>query len=305
MMLQFIRVVRTGSQNFMRNLWLSTAATAVMTITLTVVVLSVISNTALTSTIRNVTDKIDVSIYLKDDVTAEQRDAFKHRLSADPNVKTITYKTKADALADYRKQHAGDQRLLEAINETDNPLPASFQIKTYDPKRLDSLTALVDQPENKALLDPTAPPSYSGDRKTTIDRIVSFSNFFKTSGLIISVIFLIISTLIIFNTIRMAIFTRRDEIEIMKLIGATKWFIRGPFLFEAALYGMIAALIATVLSYTLLLGGGPKLAQYIDVAGTIDFFRSYPLLVILGEMVLGILIGGFSSLLAMSRYLKL
>jgi cell division transport system permease protein len=103
----------------------------------------------------------------------------------------------------------------------------------------------------------------------------------------------------------MAIFTRRDEIEIMKLIGATKWYIRGPFLFEAALYGIIAAVIATALSYTLLLGGGPKLASYIDVASTIHFFQNYPVLVVLGEVIIGVLIGMFSSLLAMSRYLKL
>jgi cell division transport system permease protein len=305
MMLQFMRILRAGSQNFMRNLWLSTAATAVMTITLTVVVISVISNTALTSTIKNVTDKIDISIFLADSVTPEQRDGFKRQLETDPNVKSITYKSKEEALADYRRKNSGDKKLLEAINATDNPLPASFQIKTYDQKKLDALTAVVNRPENKALLDPTAPPSYTGNRKTTIDRIVSFSNFFKTAGLVMSVLFLIISTLIIFNTIRMAIFTRRDEIEIMKLIGATKWFIRGPFLFEAALYGIIAAIIATALSYTLLLSGGPKLSNYIDVASTIDFFRSYPVLVVLGEVVIGIVIGGFSSLLAMSRYLKL
>ncbi|HSX01688.1 MAG TPA: permease-like cell division protein FtsX [Candidatus Saccharimonadia bacterium] len=304
-MLQFWRIIQAGSRNFLRNMWLSTAATAVMTVTLTIVVISFISNSALTSTIKGVTDKIDVSIFLSDSVTPQQRDAFKAKLESDSNVTSVSYKSKADALADYRRQNAGDQKLLEAISETDNPLPASFQIKTRDPNKLDSVTAIVNQPDNKALLDPTSPPTYSGNRKTTIDRIVRFSNFFKTTGLVLSIIFVIISTLIIFNTIRMAIFTRRDEIEIMKLVGATKWFIRGPFLFEAALYGIIAALIAAALSFTLLLGGGPKLGSYIDVQSTIAFFRSYPVLIVLGEMIIGIIIGTFSSLMAMSRYLKL
>jgi cell division transport system permease protein len=103
----------------------------------------------------------------------------------------------------------------------------------------------------------------------------------------------------------MAIFTRKEEIEIMKLVGATKWFIRGPFIFEAALYGIVAAVIAVIVSYALLLGTGPKLGSYIDVKSTIDFFRSYPALIVFGELIIGIFIGAFSSLLAMSRYLKL
>jgi cell division transport system permease protein len=304
-MVQFWRILQSGSRNFMRNMWLSTAATAVMTVTLAIVLFSFVSNSALTNTIKNVTDKIDVSIFLKDSVTPDQITTFRAKLASDPNVASVEYTSKLDALAEYRAQHANDPTLRDAISETDNPLPASLQIKAKDPKKLDSIIGVVNQPENKQLLDPEAPPTYSGKNKTNIDRIVSFSNFFKNTGLILSLVFLIISTLIIFNTIRMAIFTRRDEIEIMKLVGATKWFIRGPFLFEAALYGIIAAIIATTLTYAALLGGGPKLSNYINVQGTIDLFRQYPLVVIGGQMLIGAFIGIISSLLAMGRYLKL
>jgi cell division transport system permease protein len=304
-MLQFWRVTKAGGQNFMRNLWLSVAATIVMAITLSLIIVSFISSSALTSTIKGVTDKIDVSIFLKSDVAQAQIDSFSASLLADPNVDTVFFKSKTAALADYRKQHANDQKLLSAVSDADNPLPPSLQVKAKDPRHLDSIISVVNQPDNKILLDPTAPPSYTGDRKKTVDRIVSFSNFFKTTGIVVSIVFVIISILIIFNTIRMAIFTRRDEIEIMKLVGATKWFIRGPFLFEAALYGIIAALIAAGLSFTMLLWGGPKLASYLDVRSTIQLFQTYPLVIILGEMLIGVLIGFISSLLAMSRYLRL
>jgi cell division transport system permease protein len=304
-MIQFWRVVHAGSRNFLRNAWLSTAATAVMTITLTIIVISFISNSALTSTIKGVTDKIDVSIYLNDNVTQDQRGAFQKALAADPNVQSVHYRSKEEALTNYKGQISGNQKLLEGLQLTGNPLPASFQVKAKDPKHLDTIIAVTNQTQFKPLMDPTAPPSYSGQNKDTINRIVRVSNFFRTSELVASVLFVIISTLIIFNTIRMAIFTRREEIEIMKLVGATNWFIRGPFVFEAALYGIIAALIAVVLSYTLLLGGGPKLGSYVNVQSTISFFRSYPALIILGELVIGIFIGAFSSLLAMTRYLKL
>jgi cell division transport system permease protein len=104
----------------------------------------------------------------------------------------------------------------------------------------------------------------------------------------------------------MAIFTRRDEIEIMKLVGATKWFIRGPFVFEAILYGVIAAGISLILTYGLVLGFGPKVAGYqISVQSTIALFQNNPLAVIAVELIIGTFIGAFSSLLAMSRYLKL
>jgi len=302
-MLQLWRVMHAGGRNFMRNAWLSTAATAVMTITLSIIVVSFISNSALTSTIKGVTDKIDISIYLNDAVTPDQRKAFQTALEQNPNVETVHYTSKADAVAAFKTEHPENTKALEITGNA--ALPASLQIKTTDPKHLDDIIAITNRPEFKAMLDPKAPPSYSGKNKDTINNIVRISNFFKTTGLIASVIFVIISILIIFNTIRMAIFTRRDEIEIMKLVGATKWFIRGPFLFEAAMYGLVAALIAAALSFSLLLGGGPKLSGYINFQSTIDLFKNYPLLIIAGEMMIGVCIGVFSSLLAMSRYLKL
>ncbi len=305
MWLQFWRVVHAGARNFLRNAWLSTAATAVMTITLTIIVISFISNSALSSTIKGVTDKIDVSIYLTDSVTPAQLQTFEAALSANPNVASVSYLSKADALTQYQRTIAGNKQLLEGLQLAGNPLPASLQVKAKDPKNLSSIIAVTKEPQYNALLDPTAPPSYSGQNKDTINRIVSVSNFFKRSEFVASLIFVIISTLIIFNTIRMAIFTRREEIEIMKLVGATKWFIRGPFIFEAAMYGIIAAIIAVCLSYVVLLGGGPKLGSYIDVQSTINFFRTYPVLVMFGELVVGIFIGAFSSMLALSRYLKL
>lgn len=302
-MIQLWRVVTAGGRNFMRNAWLSTAATAVMTVTLSLIMVSFISSSALTSTIKGVTDKIDVSIYLNDSVTADQVKSLENQLQTVNNVASVTYLSKEQALANYKKQNANNAKLLQAISETDNPLPASLDIKTKNPNQLSDIANFVNQPSVKALQ--SDPPSYSGSNKTTIDRIVQIANFFKTTGLVGSLIFIIISILIIFNTIRMAIFTRRDEIEIMKLVGATKWFIRGPFLFEAALYGIIAAAIAVLLGYTIVLGVATHLQSYIEVASTVALFRHAPLLIILAELLIGVMIGVFSSLLAMSRYLKL
>lgn len=304
-MIQLWRIIVAGTRNFVRNAWLSTAATAVMTVTLTFILISFISNMALTTTIKGVTDKIDVSIYLKNTLTPAQIDGFKKSLEDSGNVTSITYVSPKQAVLNYKEQNKDNPQLIQALDQAGEALPSSVQVKAKDPKRLDVIEAVVNQSANHQLLDPSAPPSYTGSRKATIDRIVRFASFFKAAGLAASVIFLVISTLIIFNTIRMAIFTRRDEIEIMKLVGATKWFIRGPFIFEATLYGIIAALIATVLSLLLLFGGATSAATYIDFSTTVAFFRTYIVFIIGAELILGIIIGAVSSLLAMTRYLKL
>ncbi len=304
-MITLWRIIQAGFRNFLRNAWLSTAATAVMTVTLVLVTFSYISNSALTSTIKTVTDKIDVSVYLNTAVTPPQLDGFKKSLLAAPNVSEVNYVSQAQALADYRSQNQNNPQLLAALDIAGDALPASLEIKAKDPNKLNSIASVINQPQNKALQDPTAPPSYSGNRKTTVDRIVHFSNFFKRASLVASILFVVISVMIIFNTIRMAIFTRREEIEIMKLVGATNWFIRGPFLVEAGFYGLIAAGLALVFCYGLLLSGATKLGSYIDISSTVTVFRHYPVLIALVEAVAGIIIGTGSSLLAMVRYLKL
>jgi cell division transport system permease protein len=305
-MITVLRIIQVGTRNFLRNAWLSTAATAVMTVTLTVILLSYILTSTFNDTTKQIVNKVDVSIYLKNDVTEEQVKDLQSQVLKIDNVASARLITKAEALARYRERYKNNPTLLNSISETDNPLPQSFDVKVKDQKKLASLEEFVNRPEVKGLLDAKTPTSYQGENKQTVDKIVRVSNFLNTSGLISSLIFTIISTLIIFNTIRMAIFTRRQEIEIMKLVGATNWFIRGPFLFEAALYGIIGSVVAVSLGYLLLLVGGPKLAGYaIEVGPIIEYFRTNPFLIIGIELFIGMIIGGISSLLAMSRYLKL
>lgn len=304
-MIQLVRIMKTGFRNFFRNLWLSTAATVVMTITLTIILFSYVATTALTSTIAQVVEKIDVSVYLKDSVTPAQASNMKAKLEATPNVESVKYLTKNDALVVYREQNKNNKELLAAVTEADNPLPQSLAIKAKDSTKIDSIIAVVNKQEFKAYLQEKDPISYTGERKKTIDRIIGATNFIKQAGLLASGLFVIISTLIIFNTIRMAIFTRREEIEIMQLVGATNWFIRGPFVFEAALYGIIATFVAVALCYSVVLGAGPKISGYVDTQTIIDVFRGSPFLIVGAELLIGVTIGAVSSLLAMSRYMKL
>lgn len=298
------RVFRTGTKNFIRNSWLSTAATAIMFVTLIVVSMTFVANMTFSEAIRNLTAKIDVSVYLKDSVKKADRDRFMAELREQPNVRNVEYKSKEDALAQYREDNKNDLELLNAVSLAENPLPATITVQTNDPNKIQEIAAVINTDENKALQSDE--PSYSGDRKQAIDRIISLADFLRNSGVVASIVFAVISTLIIFNTIRMAIFNRRDEIEIMKLIGASKWYIRGPFVVEASLYGLIAGIVTIVCVGLLLDTQSANIAQYIpEIMYTRDYVAAHQVVIALAVAGVGILIGVVSSMLATQRYLKM
>jgi cell division transport system permease protein len=277
-----------------------------MTVTLLIILTTFTARMIFADTIAEVRQKIDVSVYLNDDAENKDVERFGNELKRVSIVTSVEYISKDQAREVFRQQNRTELAQLEALGELgDNPFPASLRIKTKDPNKLQELNAVIDKPENKKLQPKDDKPSYSGERKAAIDNIARVSQFSETAGLVTGIIFVIISIMIIFNTIRMAIFHRKDEIEIMKLIGAEKSFIRGPFIIEASLYGVLAAAISVILLYTVLLTRGGDLANYeIQVQHTLNFFTGWPVLIVLGQMILGIAIGVFSSLLAMRRYLK-
>src|SRR3990167_2950170 len=238
------RIIKNGVISFGRNIWIAIAAIAMMAITLTILLFAIVANATFDHTIDDITSHIDVSVYLKDEVTQQQRNDLINQLKQVENVKAVEFISKEQALKTYRDQNADNKDLLAAISETDNPLPATVVIKPVDPNQLDAIKIYLDKPEVATLQsDPT---SYSGDRKAAIDKITSATHFFQQAGIVGIVVFIIISMLIIFNTIRMAIFNRRDELVIMRLLGATPGYIRGPFIVETMLYGAVAAVISLV-----------------------------------------------------------
>lgn len=305
-MTTLFRIFRYGLDNFRRNAWLTTAATVVMTITLLIISTTVFARFAFNDTIDQIRQKIDVSVYLRDEATATQIQGFVEKLKAVEVVTSVTYVSKEQARSDFETQNKSEYEQLQALAELgeDNPFPASLRIKTKDPNKLEELNAVITS--NKNLLDQSQPTSYSGERKDAIDKIASVSQFLETAGLVAAAVFVVISIMIVFNTIRMAIFNRRDEIEMMKLIGAEKLFIRGPFIVEAAMYGVLAGIVSVILMYGVIIVRAHELSQYeIAVENTVAFFQAWPILVVIGQMLIGILIGVFSAQLAIRRYLKL
>ena len=243
--IMFRRIVRTGVLNFARNAWLGIAAIAVMVITLTIILFSIIANATFSNTVQTITDKIDISVYLKDEVTTKQQDQLIAQIKGLENVKDVARVSKEEALKKYREQNSDNPELLEAISQTDNPLSVSLQIKPKDPNKIEDIRGFLEKKEIKA--QQSDETSYSGDRKEAIDKITSATSFFRRAGVAGVIIFAVISMLIIFNTIQMAIFNRRDELTIMRLLGASTNFIRGPFIVESIMYGLVSGVISIII----------------------------------------------------------
>ena len=301
-----IRILKSGAQNFLRNLTLGIAAIAVMVITLTIILFSLVTNATFANTIQQITDKIDISVYLNDTVKPAEREKLMADLRALPNAKEVTYRSKDDALAIYKEQNKDNPDLLLAISQTDNPLPATINIKPIDPNKIDDIKQYLEKPEIKA--QQSDETSYSGDRKDAIDKISSATSFFRKAGIAGVIVFAMVSMLIIFNTIRMAIFNRRDELTIMRLLGASNWYIRGPFVVETVIYGVVSALISVFLLNALFTISASAFNAnslgLLDINFANRYFHRNFWTILFGQLAIGIIIGAASSIIATRRYLK-
>lgn len=302
-----LRVLQSGVLNFMRNLSLAIAAMAVMVVTLTIILFSLIANATFKNTIAQVTDKIDISVFLQDTVSHEQGQKFANQLSALPNVERVRFLTKQQALARYIEQNKTNQSLVSAAAETGNPIPATILIKPRDLNKIEEIRLFLNTKEARAL-QTSGSPSYSGDRKKAIDNISHATNILQRIAAGAVIVFAIVSALIIFNTIQMAIFNRRDELTIMRLLGAGTWYIRGPFIVESAMYGLISALISVFIINTTFVTTSTALQAtslgLLDISYAAQYFKAHFWQLLTLQVAAGMIIGTVSSVIATHRYLK-
>jgi len=303
----FVRMIRYGVNNFSRNAWLTVAATAVMTITLLIIFVTMSARNVLTDSLNDLSNRIEMSIYVKKETSEDALRTIQSDLSKLDTVRKVRYITPEDGRKELAEREKTNPDTLDALNIATNENPGTFRVTLVnlnDTKELD--TFVKTNQGLKDNLHPDLEPSFSGGGKTAIDRIASWVGFAEKLGLVASVVFTVLSSLIVFNTIRMAIFNRKEEIQMMKLIGADKSFIRGPFIVEAVVYGFIAAVLATVFGILILMGAREGLTSFgVAVDGTVNLIFTYIGFVLLGMILIGMIIGVISSLLATRRYLKI
>ena len=304
------RIIKYGTSGFTRNFWLSSAATVVMAITLIILFATVVASVVLTNTADMMRDKIDITIYFKPETSRKILDEMSETISADSNTKSVVTSDSAEEYEKFLVENAGSDEIINVLDDEMKQLmiskmQATMRIKVYNVDNLDSIKNIVETDETfKKYLDEEMQPTYDVNQ-VEIATITSWARIARTGGIILAVVFLVVSVLIIFSTIRMAIFSRREEIYMMKLVGADKRFIRGPFLVEAEICGVLAGLIAATACYFGFMWLAPRLSGYgINVDQIVDILESNKLiLMFLIFVVIGIVIGRVSSRLAVSKYL--
>ena len=304
------RIVKYGTKGFGRNIWLSSAATVVMAITLIILFVTVVASVILTNTAEMMKDKIDITIYFKPNTSEQVLDELTERISQDPNIKSVETSTSEEEYEKFLAENETSDEILEVLDDEleetmIGKMQSTMRIKVYNVDNLDSIKQIVETDELfTANTDKEKAPTYDVNQ-AEINTITSWARIARTGGVILAAVFLVISILIIFSTIRMAIFSRREEIYMMKLVGADKGFIRGPFLVEAEICGVIAGVVAGVVSYFGFKVLSPKLASYgVDISQISDVLESNQLvLVFLVFILVGALIGRISARLAVHKYL--
>lgn len=296
-----LRVFKNGMTNFVRNSWLSTAATLIMVVTLSILTLTLISYNVTNAAVNNIQQRVDISVYFKEQVAENQILNIKEQLQSMPEIASIVYVSADQALQQFKDRHASNQVIIESLGQLNqNPLPPTLQIKAKSLDQYPKIADVLKRPDYQSFIDKVN----FEDNRSVIERLSKILTTVRTLGLVVAILFCFIAALVIFNTIRLTIYNRREEVEIMKLVGATNWFIRGPFIVESLLYAVAATAITFILTIPILHYMLPRLSIYLatNLTGSSSAFNlGY---IFLMQFVIALLLGMVSSFIAIRRYLR-
>jgi len=299
------RIFRLGMTNFWRNRLLSIATTLVMSLTLITISVFVILTLIINTTITKINSKIDLAVYFNEETSEENILTMKDQVARMPNVVSVDYVDKETAYERWQARPIED-KLKQVVTKENNPLPRTLEIKVSDPNQLDPIANYFDSEGIKPMVHTTS----LNQNRDAINRLISANSFLRKVSLGISLFFILVSILIVFNTIRLAIYSRKDEIEIMKLVGASYSFIRWPFILEGIMYGILATILSTLIIYFGIRFLSPYLSHFLgevmtDYGGSlIGYFRERLFWIILLQLFTGTLIGSLCSIAAMRKHLQ-
>jgi len=307
MFLAFRRIIKTGFVNFWRNGFVSVSSVVVMTITLFVIGSLIFLNAMLQSSLTLLKSKVDVNAYFVIDAPEESILSVKSTLEKLDEVAQVTYTSRDEALARFRERHADDEIELQALDELgQNPLLASLAIKAKDPSNYGRINEFLQTDQSTLSKDGKniiAKVNFNNN-KAAIEALTRLIHGIERFGLVVSVVLTALSIVIIFNTIRMAIYISREEISVMRLVGASDAYVRGPFVFEGIMYGLIAAIITLVAFYPLAIWLGPLTQQFFGNINLFVYYTSHFGQIFITITLTGIFLGALSSFLAVKKYLR-
>jgi cell division transport system permease protein len=295
------RIFHFGFKNFWRNGWLTTVTVMIMTLALLVfswlIFLGVVTSRAAAS----IEDKIDISVYFNTNTSEDEILSIQQSLEGLSQVQSVDYISRDQALAIFKQNHAGDTTITQAVNELDtNPLEASLNIKAKNPSQYGAIADYLNSSDLSQYVDSV---SYT-QNQSVIDRLAKIVKTVEVGGVIVMIVFALLAGLVVFNTIRLAIYSSREEIGVMRVVGASNALVRGPFVVEGTLCGAIAALLSLIISAPILFAINPYLNIFIPGMDLFQYFLSHIVALFFYILFFGIVLGAASSFVAVRRYLK-
>ena len=301
------RTLKSGFVSFWRNGSVSLASVLVMIVTLLVISSIIFIGAMLSSTLKTIESNVDINVYITQTASDTDITSLQKSIKNLPEVATVTLTSREEALTQFRQKHQDDELTLKALDEIGtNPLGASFNIRAKDPSQYETIVKFLDS--QKTGVDGSGAGiiervNYSNN-KAAIDALNRIMTSSRKLGTIVVTFFALVSILITFNTIRLAIYIFREEIAVMRLVGASEMYIRGPFVTVGLMYGAVAGIITLILLYPMTYYVGPLT---FNLGTGLNVFNYYignfgqMFLVVVGT---GLILGAVSSYLAVKKYLK-
>lgn len=301
MLTTLTRIIKYGIQNFTRNAWLSVATVLVMVLSLLAFAGLNMFNVATSTVIASVQDKIDISVFFKNTTAEDDILRIKSTIESLPEVKSVEYISKDKALEIFKEKHKDDKTIARAIEQlNDNPLLPSLNIKARD---TGEYGAIAEYLKNDSI-DPFVERVTYSQNQTVIERLNKILRTARAGGWGLTVFMALVAILITFNTIRLAIYSNRESITIMRLVGGSNFFTRGPFLVEGILYGALSAVISIFLIAPVIYFLSPYGTVLVPDLDIWEYFSTHIFGLFFVQLVFGIILGFVSSFFAVQKYLK-
>ena len=301
------RVIRAGFFNFWRGGTVSVASVLIMMVTLMVIGSISVGKAVLDTSLDELRNRIDINVSFVTSALESDILEIKSNLESLPEVAVVVFVSRDEALEAFKLRHANDQSILAALDELgENPLGAVLNIKTRDPSQYESVAEFLGSgsllsAEGLSIIDRV---NYY-QNKVAIDRLTQVISSADKLGFALTIFFALISVMIAFNTIRLTIFIVRDEINVMRLVGASTTFVQGPFVVVGILYGLVAGVLTLILFVPVTYWLGSVTENFFAGFNIFSYYLRHFLEMFIIVMASGIIIGAFSSILAVRRYLRI
>jgi len=297
----FKRIIKLGWLSFSRDIHLAAATVFILVLTILLVSSLFLFKEVSRFMVSSLQEKVDISVYFKEESAQEDILKAKEEIANIPDVKDVEYISRDQAMEDFKQRYKDNPVLLESLQEIGkNPFLPSLNIRAWEASQYESISQFLEKADFKSLVEKI---DYS-QRKSVIERIFNLSSIAEKVGIALSIILAIIAVLVAFNTIRLAIYSQREEVKIQRLVGASNWFIRGPFLVQGVILGIFSTIISFAIFGFACWTLGPKAEFFFRDLNLFTYFTAKIWIIVLIQTLTGVGLAVASSIVALRKYLK-